>query len=129
MENVKGMLNSTNSGKRIFEQILSDLKAPRSDLKYEIRSFVVQKTEGELEPNDYVIEAEDYGIPQNRHRVILFGIRTDIAEATPALRERPESFLLRKADSKVGVSAALAGLPELRSRLSREPDSRETWIA
>lgn len=56
MENVKGMLNSTNSGKRIFEQILSDLKAPRSDLKYEIRSFVVQKTEGELEPNDYVIE-------------------------------------------------------------------------
>ena len=27
MENVKGMLNSTNSGKRIFEQILADLKA------------------------------------------------------------------------------------------------------
>ena len=129
MENVKGMLNSTNSGKRIFEQILSDLKAPRADLKYEIRSFVFQKAEGELEPNDYVIEAEDYGIPQNRHRVILFGIRTDVAEATPALRERPESFLLRKAGSKVGVSAALAGLPELRSRLSREPDSREAWIA
>lgn len=129
MENVKGMLNSTNSGKRIFEQILSDLKAPRADLKYEIRSFVVHNTEGELEPNDYVIEADDHGIPQSRHRVILFGIRSDVAAATPALTERPASFLLRKVSKKIGVSAALSGLPELRSRLSKEPDSREAWIA
>lgn len=129
MENVKGMLNSTNSGKRIFEQILSDLKAPRTDLSYEVRSFVVHRTEGDLSPNDYVIEADDHGIPQSRHRVILFGIRSDVAAATPALAERPESFLLRKVSKKVGVSAALAGLPELRSRLSREPDSREAWLA
>ncbi|MBR8653159.1 DNA cytosine methyltransferase [Achromobacter sp. Marseille-Q0513] len=129
MENVKGMLNSTNSGKRIFEQILSDLKGPRTDLKYEIRSFVVQKSVNELEPNDYVIEADDYGIPQSRHRVILFGIRSDVAEATSALKERPASFLLRKVSKKVGVSAALAGLPPLRSRLSKEPDSRDTWVA
>ncbi|WP_232626039.1 DNA cytosine methyltransferase [Achromobacter deleyi] len=129
MENVKGMLNSTNSGKRIFEQILSDLKAPRADLKYEIRSFVVHKAEGELEPNDYVIEADDHGVPQSRHRVILFGIRSDVAKTTPALTERPESFLLRKVSKKVGVSAALAGLPPLRSRLSKEPDSPEAWIA
>ncbi|WP_268608741.1 DNA cytosine methyltransferase, partial [Escherichia coli] len=99
------------------------------DLKYEIRSFVVRKTDCELEPNDYVIEADDYGIPQSRHRVILFGIRSDVAKATSALRERPESFLLRKVPKKIGVSAALAGLPELRSRLSQEPDSREAWIA
>ncbi|MFY2608801.1 DNA cytosine methyltransferase [Achromobacter ruhlandii] len=129
MENVKGMLNSTNSGKRIFEQILSDLRAPRADLKYEVRSFVVRKTDCELEPNDYVIEADDYGIPQSRHRVILFGIRSDVAEATSALRERPESFLLRKAPEKIGVNAALAGLPKLRSRLSQEPDSDQAWIA
>lgn len=55
MENVKGMLNSTNSGKRIFEQILADLKAPKAGLCYEVRSLVVHKSEGELEPNDYVI--------------------------------------------------------------------------
>lgn len=128
MENVKGMLNSTNSGKRIFEQILTDLKAPKSGLSYEIRSLVVHKADGELEPNDYVIEADDHGIPQSRHRVILFGIRSDVARAIPALKERPESFLLRKQGKKVGVSAALAGMPELRSRLSKEPDSREAWI-
>ena len=128
MENVKGMLNSTNSGKRIFEQILSDLKAPRDDLRYEVRSLVVHKAEGELEPNDYVIEADDHGIPQSRHRVILFGIRSDVAATTSALREHPESFLLCKQSQKIGVSAALAGLPQLRSRLSKEPDSREAWI-
>ncbi|VTU33228.1 Modification methylase BspRI [Variovorax sp. PBL-H6] len=129
MENVKGMLNSTNSGKRIFEQILGDLKSPREDLSYEVRSLVVHKKEGEeLDPNDYVIEADDHGVPQSRHRVILFGVRSDVAKATPALTESPERFLLTKLKKKVGVSAALAGLPELRSRLSKEPDSQEAWM-
>ncbi|HEU4460859.1 MAG TPA: DNA cytosine methyltransferase [Methylibium sp.] len=128
MENVKGMLNSKNAGKHIFERILADLKAPRADLSYEIRSLVVNKQDGELEPNDYVVEADDHGIPQSRHRVILFGIRSDLAAATPALAGRPERFLLRKMPKKVGVSAALAGLPPLRSRLSKEPDSQEAWI-
>ena len=129
MENVKGMLNSTNSGKRIFEKILADLKSPRESLSYEVRSLVIRKAEGEeLEPNDYVIEADDYGIPQSRHRVILFGIRSDVADATPALAENPEHFLLTKAKKKVGVSSALAGLPALRSRLSKEPDSQEAWM-
>lgn len=128
MENVKGMLNSKNAGKHIFERILADLKAPRADLNYEVRSLVVHKKEGGLDPNDYVIEADNHGIPQSRHRVILFGIRSDLAMATPALAEQPESFLLRKLTHKVGVSAALAGLPPLRSRLSKEPDSQDAWM-
>ncbi|MGE0098501.1 MAG: DNA cytosine methyltransferase [Hydrogenophaga sp.] len=129
MENVKGMLNSTNSGKRIFEKILADLKSPRENLTYEVRSLVVHKADGEeLDPNDYVIEADDHGIPQSRHRVILFGIRSDVAKATSALANSPESFLLTKVKSKVGVSAALAGLPALRSRLSKEPDSQAAWM-
>ncbi len=128
MENVKGMLNSKNAGKHIFERILADLKAPRPDLTYQVRSFVVHKDQAELDPNDFVIEADDHGIPQSRHRVILFGIRSDVAVATPALAERPHSFLLRKLPKKIGVSAALAGLPPLRSRLSKEPDSQQAWI-
>jgi len=126
MENVKGMLNSKNAGKHIFERILSDLKSPREDLSYVVKSLVVNKEE--LDPKDYVIEADDHGVPQSRHRVILFGIRSDVAEATPALVENPDSFLLTKLNKKVGVSAALAGLPPLRSRLSKEPDSKEAWL-
>src|SRR6218665_45388 len=73
MENVKGMLNSKYDGKHIFDRILADLKEPRQDLRYEIRSLVVSKDKPE--PNDFVIEADDHGVPQSRHRVILFGIR------------------------------------------------------
>lgn len=126
MENVKGMLNSKNAGKHIFQRILADLKAPREDLSYVVRSLVVNKDE--LDPKDYVIEADDHGVPQSRHRVILFGIRSDVAEATIALEANPNSFLLAKLKKKVGVSAALAGLPPLRSRLSKEPDSQEAWM-
>lgn len=126
MENVKGMLNSKHGGSSIFERILTDLSAPKKDLSYQIRSFVVGGNS--LSPNDYVIEADDYGIPQSRHRVILFGIRSDIAKATPELSENPHSFLLKKSPKKVSVNIALSGLPPLRSRVSKEPDSHKAWI-
>jgi DNA (cytosine-5)-methyltransferase 1 len=127
MENVKGMLNSTHGGSRIFDRILADLKAPKDGLRYEIRSLVVDGTE--LEPKDYVIQAENYGIPQNRHRVILFGIRSDVAEATTALKATPRQFLLKKSATQIGVDEALAGLPAIRSRLSREDDSHKKWLS
>lgn len=127
MENVKGMLNSTHGGTRIFERILADLKEPKRGLSYEVRSLVVDGDE--LEPKDYVIQAENYGIPQNRHRVILFGIRSDVAEATSALKASPRYFLLRKSFPKIGVEAALAGLPAIRSRLSKEDDSHKKWLS
>jgi len=127
MENVKGMLTSKNGGSKIFERILADLSNPREGLSYQVRSFVVHGDD--LDPNDYVIEADDYGVPQSRHRVILFGIRSDVAAATPALAQNPEMFLLEKCERKVGVNAALSGLPPLRSRLSREQDSSEAWLS
>ena len=126
MENVKGMLSSKHGGSKIFERILSDLSAPKDGLGYQIRSLVVDGNE--LKPNDYVIEADDYGVPQSRHRVILFGIRLDVAAATPALAQTPRKFLLKKTAQKVGVNTALSGLPPLRSRLSKEPDSHKTWL-
>lgn len=126
MENVKGILNSKNGGKPIFERILADLKSPRNDLRYVIRSLVVSNDN--LEPGDYVIKADEYGIPQSRHRVILFGIRSDLAKTTRLLVESPERFLLPRVKGQVGVRSALAGLPPLRSRLSKEPDSQEKWI-
>ena len=125
MENVKGMLNSTHGGARIFERILADLSEPREGLQYKIRSLVVEGDK--LEPKNFVIEADDYGVPQSRHRVILFGIRSDIAESTTALVDDPSRFLLKKKKPKVGVHAALEGLPRLRSRISKEADSQEVW--
>nr|WP_315229099.1 DNA cytosine methyltransferase [uncultured Albidiferax sp.] len=127
MENVKGMLNSKHGGQLIFKRILADLANPRDGLSYQVRSMVVAGEE--LKPKDYVIQAEDYGIPQNRHRVILFGIRSDMAEASELLEKRPSRFLLSKHPQRVSVGAALAGLPRLRGRLSGKGDSHAAWLA
>ncbi|MEN9772591.1 MAG: hypothetical protein RJA58_1234 [Pseudomonadota bacterium] len=126
MENVKGMLNSQNAGTLIFQRILDDLQKPRPDVRYVIKSLVV--SHDDLAPIDYVVEADAYGVPQSRHRVFLFGIREDVARSIPALAAHPDRFLLREMEEKVGVRGALAGLPPLRSRLSREPDSHEAWL-
>ncbi len=126
MENVKGMLNSRNSGARIFERILADLSKPKQGLSYRIRSLAVDKEE--LEPEDFVVEADDHGVPQSRHRVFLFGVREDVAARIPALRTHASRFVLRKAEQKVGMGLALEGLPALRSRLSQEGDSHAAWL-
>jgi len=129
MENVKGILSSTHSGSLIFERILADLSSPGDGLEYRIRSFTVPEQGGELRPKDFVIEAERFGVPQNRHRVILFGIRSDLADGTQALSEQPGRFVLTPSPKPVGVAEALSGLPPLRSRLSREPDSHKKWLS
>lgn len=126
MENVKGMLNSTHGGSSIFERIMSDLREPKAGLRYEIRSLVVDGEE--LEPRDYVIQSENFGIPQCRHRVILFGIRSDVATDTPELSTSPRMFLLKKSFPKVNVEAALSGMPPIRSRISKEEDSHKKWL-
>ena len=128
MENVKGILSSRHNGSRIFEQLLSDLSNPGGTHTYQIRSFVVPKAEEGLSPNDYVIQAERFGVPQSRHRVILFGIRSDLADATEELRTSPQNFVMDPVPFEVSVKTALSGLPALRSRLSRENDSPEEWL-
>jgi DNA (cytosine-5)-methyltransferase 1 len=127
MENVKGILSSKHSGSRIFDRILADLASPGDGLEYRIHSFVVEGTD--LEPNDFVIQSERFGIPQNRHRVILFGIRSDLADATPTLARHPDRFILEASPKPVSVKSALSGLPPLRSRLSKEPDSHKAWLS
>jgi DNA (cytosine-5)-methyltransferase 1 len=126
MENVKGMLTSKHGGSPIFDRILADLREPGGGHDYVVRSFVV---DGEKpSPLEYLIEAEKFGLPQARHRVILFGIRNDLARNRAALLAEKGRFLLKKTPS-VGVAAALAGLPPLRSRLSQEPDNFESWLS
>ena len=76
MENVKGLLSSRHSGSHMFTRILDDLARPSSGLSYVIKSAVVEDSGLGLAPEDYVIQAERYGVPQHRHRIILIGSRT-----------------------------------------------------
>jgi len=145
MENVRGILSSrmgAASQERIFPKILQDLRKPgaalgdvNGDLRgknYRIYSFV-QKSDDQFSddiPDDgYVIRSEEYGIPQTRHRVILFGIREDITSD-------PEPLSPDKAPT---VRDMIEGLPPLRSARSRRnpksrktdflPETPENWLA
>ena len=131
MENVKGMLSSTHGGSGIFERIMSDLSSPGEGLDYGIRSLVVPGETENLAPKDFIIEAEHFGIPQCRHRVVLFGVRSDVAADTPELSVHPERFTIPFSPLPISVTEALSGLPRLRSclsRRSRKSDSHKTWL-
>ena len=118
MENVKGLLSSQHSGDPMFGKIIKDLSAPGEGLEYEIRSFIKKGDSDSLHPNDYIIHSERYGIPQSRHRVILFGIRKGL--------DVPQHQLLIPASKPVTVKQAIDDLPRIRSRLSRG-DSLDAW--
>ncbi|MEA3300929.1 MAG: DNA cytosine methyltransferase [Pseudomonadota bacterium] len=118
MENVKGLLSSKHSGNPMFEKIIADLSSPSDGLEYEIRSFTKRGSSDSLEPLDYLIRSEHYGIPQSRHRVILLGVRKGFGI--------PQHQLLVPSSKPVKVGQAIGDLPKIRSKLSRG-DSLEAW--
>lgn len=65
----------------------------------------------------FVIEAERFGIPQKRHRVILVGVRDDLGAGA--------STLPPHAGGPVAAGLVLDDLPALRAGLSRTPRSRD----
>ncbi|WP_299374379.1 DNA cytosine methyltransferase, partial [uncultured Kiloniella sp.] len=76
-ENVRGLLNAkwTREGS---DPIWPDVKAEfRKIPGYEVRWSLVY--------------AKDYGVPQNRPRVLLVGIRKDILEASPSLDPKADA--------------------------------------
>ncbi|MFC9918253.1 DNA cytosine methyltransferase [Agromyces binzhouensis] len=120
MENVKGLLSSTHGGTGMFARILSDLKRPASDLRYNVVSLTVEGDSDALEPSDFIIRSEQFGVPQARHRVILLGIRSDVQfnSGGPSRLRRSEA---------VTVGDALHSMPMLRSGISRSFDDDFAW--
>lgn len=132
MENVKGLLSATVNNERIFDRILSDLKNPRTAVfgedegttnDYEIYSIVKRSdAEESVSLSDYVVKMEQFGVPQARHRIILLGVRRDIAEkASPRCLIPVEKHNTTK--------QTIDDLPKrLRSGLSKRSDDSETWL-
>ena len=144
MENVKGLKSATINGELMFPKILDELSRPSEIVKeldnlkrapsraeYHIYSLVkVESPDKDLAgsfvkplvPDDYVIKAEDYGIPQRRHRIILLGVRKDI---DPNLAER-----LVKMAGEVSTADVLDGLPAVRSGITAYDDTTwQDWVA
>ncbi len=134
MENVKGILSSRLKSKRVLDRILTDLRDAAGDSSYTLFPFV-RPQDGEcrrslfanngydLEPSDFLIECERFGIPQMRHRVIILGIRSDLLAVTPGFA--PPT--LKERTKRIPVARVLQSLPRLRSGLTGPEDTPEQW--
>ena len=126
MENVKGILSSTYEGTKIFERIKKDLENPtgkaKSRLRYDLMT-AASRDDGMLmhigSDSDFVVRAEEHGIPQARHRVFVIGRRSgDDAKWNPLTKSSPSC-----------VRDAIEKLPKLRSGLSKEEDTPDAWVS
>jgi DNA (cytosine-5)-methyltransferase 1 len=131
LENVKGLLTSKHGGSRIVTRILDDLSAPgkaigaasRDTRRYRLYALGERPTtlpwveEDPQDGEEFLLKAEEFGIPQMRHRIFIVGVRADIPGRPSALQRVPE----------ISAGSVLSDLPRVRSRLSREEDSLECW--
>jgi DNA (cytosine-5)-methyltransferase 1 len=102
MENVQGLLSAKVNGEKVFDWMKKDLQLKG---KYSIHSFIKPVEEDK----DFLIKAEDFGIPQKRHRVILLGVRKDF--------NVPTSYL--KKTNQVPLVDIIGKMPAIRSGLNR----------
>jgi DNA (cytosine-5)-methyltransferase 1 len=130
MENVKGLNTAKVDGKKILPKIEKDLRRKISrtekvgDVSYQLHSLALcesppkkrsMKSIGVKKmPTDYLLRAEDYGVPQTRHRVIILGVRSDIKVVPGALK---------KAAEPVSLLQVIGGLPGLIGLDSDRPRS------
>ena len=126
MENVRGMLSARQGGRSIFSDVMDSLANAGGKDRYRLHSLVSPRPgrswkEG-LTPVNFLVRAEEHGIPQRRHRVFVVCIREDVADALPG-KLLPA---LDRSDRRISVEDIIGAMPKLRSRLSGN-DSDESW--
>lgn len=119
LENVKGLLSARLKGKEVFPQMLKELASAGKGYKiFSLSSdFCYTKKDriGHSDKEKFLVKSEEYGIPQNRHRVFLVGLREDL---------NIEPFRLTTSKKKkIGTANILEGLPKIRSALSKNDTS------
>lgn len=97
MENVKGLLSMQNG--QVLKTILEEFRNAGSYGGYKVEYKVLL--------------ASDYGVPQNRERVIIIGIREDLGV-------EPSYPLPTTLDCKVTVDEAISDLPQIHASQGTE---------
>lgn len=126
MENVKGMLSARYNDESVFEGVMGALQNAGGKDRYQL--FALSPNTGRrcwddgLEPKDFLVRAEEHGVPQRRHRVFVICIRSDVASELPD-KTFPK---LEPSEARVSVHDVVGVMPLLRSRLSRGDDAR-SW--
>ncbi len=126
MENVKGMLSSAVESRLVFEMLMEDLASLGTGHghHYELRAIRLVDGMATLQeaaqPSDFIVRAEQFGVPQRRHRVIIVGIRSDLAE-------RAVGATISVSGPTRTVDETIGNMPPLRSGISRASDAAEAW--
>lgn len=115
MENVKGVLSSQVNGGPVFNKIISDLQTCSEG--YTLFSLKNGKpfnlnVNGFNNVREFILTSENYGIPQNRHRVIILGIKDSLLSS--------KKIKIGKLEKKpqITVNEAIGNLPFCRSQFS-----------
>src|SRR5262249_25074299 len=113
--------------RRIFESILDDLRRPDiasgrdARLEYELVPLSHEPSDlFDLDPSQFIIEAEQHGVPQARHRVIICGVRSDI-------RRRINRIPRLRTSRAPAVRDVISDLPLVRSALSYRGNGAD-WL-
>ena len=128
MENVKGMLSSTIESRMVFEMLMEDLTSLGTGHAhhYELRAIRLSDGKAMLlepkQPSDFIVRAEDFGVPQRRHRVIIVGIRSDLAN-------RISGASVPVSGKRRTVGETIGNMPSLRSGISRDVDTLKAWTS
>lgn len=125
MENVKGLLSAKVNGEFVVDKIVEDLRSPRraieknkNGLKYRLYSLSQSgEVVEEIEPKSFIVRAEEYGVPQARHRMFILGIRADI-DVVPRTLEKSEP---------PSVEQIISSMLKIRSSISRRKDDYDEW--
>ena len=126
MENVKGILSAKGKGRRIFPEVVRSLRHAGGTDNYRLYALAAPSGDGSWDEGrdsgDFLVPAENHGVPQSRHRVFVICVRSDLAETLPD-RCLPR---LERGGRVVSVNDVIGVMPRLRSRLSRGDDPG-TW--
>ncbi|MEO8242375.1 MAG: DNA cytosine methyltransferase [bacterium] len=126
MENVKGMLSSTIESRLVFEMLMEDLVSLGTGHGHHYDLHAIRVADGMAslqiakQPSDFIVRADEFGVPQRRHRVIIVGIRSDLAS-------RAKGAEIAVASGPRTVNEVIGQMARLRSGISRGRDDADAW--
>lgn len=125
-ENVPGMLSAMPDGTHITDLIHAGFESIGYEIINDIKKYAK-------------INASEYGVPQHRERIILLGIRSDLADnAQEVLQNFYETILPKyRSQKKATVEDAIGDLPPIYPIINEdsspqrikytEPECQTTW--
>ncbi len=121
-ENVPGLITTMAKGREIFRHLLEDFQALKPS--YGITPPLDQLYDN---PASYILNGADFGVPQNRKRIILIGYRKDLLRKNSRIEKIFEEIQKkanqRRRRGRLTVDDAIGDLPPLQPG-----EGNDSWL-